>query len=71
MKPLWTWMYTFGLVIGFVGIPALLGFLAGSRIDAYSGVAHRVPFRLLFVALGVGVGGMVAWRVLTRRRTIE
>ncbi len=58
----WLLMWGLGMIVGLVGLPALLGFLAGARLD--QGAAHVVPYRLVFVAVGVGLGGLAAWRVI-------
>jgi len=59
----WMLLWGLGMIVGLVGVPALLGFLAGARLD--QGGAHAVvPLKLVFVALGVGVGGLAAWRVI-------
>jgi H+/Cl- antiporter ClcA len=65
-RPLDTWLllWVLGIGLGLIGIPALLGFLAGSRLD--QGGPHLVPWRLVFVSLGVGLGGLTAWRVIGR-----
>ena len=68
MRSWWSLLFVMGAVVGFVGLPALLGYLAGSRVDANATIAHPIPFRLLFVAIGVGAGGLVAWRVLSGPR---
>lgn len=58
----WMVLWGLGMIVGLVGIPALLGFLAGARLD--QGGPHPVPLRLVFVAVGVGVGGLAAWTVI-------
>jgi hypothetical protein len=62
----WLVLWNLGLLVGLVGVPAMLGFFAGRRLEA---VAHApaLPWRLLFVALGVLVGGFAAWRTLMPR----
>jgi hypothetical protein len=57
-------MWGLGMIVGLVGIPALLGFLAGARLD--QSAAHTVPYRLVFVTIGIGLGGLAAWRVIRR-----
>ncbi|HEY2743814.1 MAG TPA: hypothetical protein VGL86_04295 [Polyangia bacterium] len=68
---MWNVLWNLGLLVGLVGMPAMLGFLAGGSIEAAS-KAPVLPWRLLFCALGVLVGGFAAWRTLapkvTRRR---
>lgn len=66
-RPIDTWFifWVLGIALGLVGIPALLGFLAGARLDEGGG-PHLVPWRLVFVSVGVGVGGLAAWRVIGR-----
>ena len=63
----WLKLWNAGLLIGFIGLPALLGFFAGRSIDASrTGV---LPWRFVFAALGVLVGAFAAWRTLTPRPT--
>jgi hypothetical protein len=62
--PVWTFFWAVGLVLALVAIPALLGFFAGTRVEQYS---RAVPWRVLFVAIAVALGGMVAWRLIVRR----
>ena len=59
----WTVLWNVGLLVGLVGLPALLGFFAGGQLEAAS-TAPALPWRLMFVALGVLVGGFAAWRTL-------
>jgi hypothetical protein len=68
----WQFLWTLGLLVGFIGLPAMLGFFAGTSIEATSKAPH-LPWRLLFCGLGTLVGGFAAWRTLaprnvTRRR---
>jgi len=63
----WLILWNVGLLIGLVGLPAMLGFFAGGSIEAAS-KAPVLPWRLLFSALGVLVGGFAAWRTLMPRR---
>jgi len=63
----WLILWNVGLLVGFVGLPAMLGFFAGTSIEAAS-KAPVLPWRLMFAALGVLVGGFAAWRTLAPRR---
>jgi hypothetical protein len=65
-EALWLILWNVGILVGFVGLPAMLGFFAGSSIEAKA-TAPSLPWRLLFVALGVLVGGFAAWRTLVPR----
>jgi hypothetical protein len=64
---LWSGLWNAGLLVALIGLPALLGYLAGLHFDETAG-RHLVPFRLLFVALGVAFGGITAWRLLKRQQ---
>ncbi len=64
--PVWTFFWSLGIVLALVAIPALLGFFAGEHVEAR---LPHVPWRVLFVALGVGVGGTIAWRLINRTST--
>lgn len=64
---LWTILWNVGLLVGFIGLPAMLGFFAGASIEATSR-APTLPWRLMFCALGVLVGGFAAWRTLAPRK---
>jgi hypothetical protein len=67
---IWLILWNVGLLVGFVGLPAMLGFFAGGSIESAS-KAPVLPWRLLFAGLGVLVGGFAAWRTLApsaRRR---
>ena len=61
----WLILWNLGLLVGCVGLPAMLGFFAGSSIERASN-APMLPWRLVFAALGALVGGFAAWRTLTR-----
>jgi hypothetical protein len=68
----WVILWNIGILVGLIGLPAMLGFFAGARIEAATRTS-LFPWRLVFVALGVLVGGLAAWRTLmprgaTRRR---
>jgi hypothetical protein len=63
----WLMLWNLGVLVGLVGLPAMLGFFAGSSIEAASKVP-TLPWRLLFAALGAIVGAFAAWRTLMRRR---
>jgi len=56
--PVWTFFWSLGIVLALVAIPALRGFFAGEHVEAWS---PRVPWRVLFVAVVVGVDGAAAW----------
>jgi hypothetical protein len=60
----WLFFWVLGIAMGMIGIPALLGFLGGSWLEQ-SG-ARTVPWRLVFVAVGVGLGGLATWRLIGR-----
>jgi hypothetical protein len=63
----WLILWNLGILVGLVGLPAMLGFFAGRSLEgAMSG--PTLPWRLMFVALGVFVGGVASWRTLTQRR---
>ncbi|MCA1663804.1 MAG: hypothetical protein LC659_05975 [Myxococcales bacterium] len=66
-EPRWLMLWNIGILVGLVGLPAMLGFFAGGSIEAASKTA-TLPWRLLFAALGAVVGAFAAWRTLTRRR---
>jgi len=63
----WLMLWNLGVLVGLVGLPAMLGFFAGGSIEAAS-KTPTLPWRLLFAALGAVVGAFAAWRTLTRRR---
>jgi hypothetical protein len=64
----WVILWNAGILVGLIGLPAMLGFLAGTRLELAT--RGTVPWRVLFAALGVLVGALAAWRALiTRRRT--
>lgn len=62
----WLILWNLGVLVGLVGLPAMLGFFAGSSIDATSRTV--IPWRLIFAALGALVGAFAAWRTLLPRR---
>jgi hypothetical protein len=64
---IWMILWNVGLLVGFIGLPAMLGFFAGGSIEAAS-KTPVLPWRLMFAALGVLVGGFAAWRTLALRR---
>jgi hypothetical protein len=64
---LWLILWNVGLLVGFIGLPAMLGFFAGGSIEATS-KAPVLPWRLMFAGLGVLVGGFAAWRTLATSR---
>jgi hypothetical protein len=64
----WLILWNVGILVGLVGLPAMLGFLAGGSVEAAS-KSPVLPWRLLFAALGVLVGGLAAWRTLTPKAT--
>lgn len=77
MKPrgrfeVWAVLWSVGVALWFVCVPALLGIMAGERLES-EGAPNPLPWRLMFVAVAVGIGGWLAWRVVTgpqnRRRT--
>ena len=67
----WLFLWNLGLLVGLIGLPALLGFFAGGSIEV-AAVKPALPWRLLLLGLGVLVGAFAAWRTLmpgsTRRR---
>jgi NADH:ubiquinone oxidoreductase subunit 4 (subunit M) len=63
----WLMLWNLGILVGLVGLPAMLGFFAGHSIEVAS-KTPTLPWRLLFAALGAIVGAFAAWRTLTRRR---
>ncbi len=67
----WVILWNVGILVGLIGLPAMLGFFAGRSIEAATH-APALPWRLLFAVLGVLVGGLAAWRTLvvsaSRRR---
>jgi hypothetical protein len=67
----WNFLWNLGLVVGFVGVPAMFGFYAGASMEAAT-KAPLLPWRLLFCGFGAVVGLFAAWRTLapkvTRRR---
>jgi hypothetical protein len=62
----WLLLWNIGILVGMVGLPAMLGFFAGASIDATTKSA--IPWKLVFAALGALVGAFAAWRTLTTRR---
>ena len=64
----WNVLWNVGLLVGLVGLPAMLGFFAGGSIEAAT-KTPVLPWRLMFCALGVLVGGFAAWRTLVPRPT--
>ena len=66
----WLMLWNVGILVGLVGLPAMLGFFAGSSIEGAS-KTPALPWRLLFAALGALVGAFAAWRTLTPDRTRE
>ena len=62
----WLVMWNIGILVGLIGLPAMLGFYAGSSIEAASKTA--LPWRLVFAILGVLVGALAAWRTLLPKR---
>ncbi len=64
----WNFLWNLGLLVGLVGLPAMLGFFAGGSVEAAT-KAPLVPWRLLFCGLGVLVGGLAAWRTLVAKAT--
>ena len=64
---IWLILWNLGLLAGFVGLPAMLGFLAGTSIEAAS-KSPMIPWRFLFCALGALVGAFAAWRMLAPRK---
>jgi hypothetical protein len=63
----WTSMWMVGLWLWGAGVPALIGFLAGTRLD---GVHGGFTFRFLFGAVGLLVGALATSRLLRRRRPL-
>lgn len=66
----WLRLWNLGLLVGLVGLPAMLGFFAGGSIEATS-KTPMLPWRLVFSALGVIVGAFAAWRTLSPSRSRE
>ncbi|HEX8953744.1 MAG TPA: hypothetical protein VF945_17925 [Polyangia bacterium] len=62
----WVLFWNLGLLVGLVGLPAMLGFFAGNSIEAAS--KTTVPWRLVFAGVGALVGSFAAWRTLFARR---
>ncbi len=62
----WLILWNVGILVGMVGLPAMLGFFAGASVDATTKGA--IPWRLVFAALGALVGAFAAWRTLLPRR---
>ena len=62
----WLLLWNVGILIGMVGLPAMLGFFAGNSIAATT--KSTIPWRLVFAALGALVGAFAAWRTLLPRR---
>jgi hypothetical protein len=69
-EPRWLMLWNLGLLVGLVGLPAMLGFFAGGSIEA-SAKASTLPWRLVFSGLGVLVGAFAAWRTLMPKRSRE
>jgi NADH:ubiquinone oxidoreductase subunit 2 (subunit N) len=61
----WLRLWNAGILIGLIGLPALLGFFAGRSIDLAATASSSLPWRFVFLALGVLVGAFAAWRTLT------
>jgi hypothetical protein len=59
----WLALWNLGLLVGLIGLPAMLGFFAGGSIEA-STKTPALPWRLVFSALGFIVGAFAAWRTL-------
>ncbi|MCU1282138.1 MAG: hypothetical protein JWM53_5684 [bacterium] len=68
-EPRWLALWNVGLLVGLVGLPAMLGFFAGASIEATT--ASMMPWRAIFCALGVLVGAFAAWRTLMPGRSRE
>lgn len=66
----WLMLWNLGILVGLVGLPAMLGFFAGSSIERASNTPI-LPWRLVFAALGALAGAFAAWRTLTPRRSRE
>jgi hypothetical protein len=64
----WLRLWNLGLLIGLVGLPAMLGFFAGGSIEA-SSKSPSLPWHLVFAALGALVGAFAAWRTLMPKRS--
>lgn len=62
----WLLLWNAGILIGLVGLPAMLGFFAGNSIDTTT--KSTIPWRLVFAALGALAGAFAAWRTLIVRR---
>jgi hypothetical protein len=68
----WQFLWNLGLLLGFVGLPAMLGYFAGTSVEATT----KTPFmhwRIVFAVLGAVVGAFAGWRMMapgkvTRRR---
>ncbi|MDB4971338.1 MAG: hypothetical protein JWN44_7027 [Myxococcales bacterium] len=64
----WLLLWNAGLLCGLIGLPALLGFFAGGSIESSPNMPG-LPWRLIFVGVGVLVGAFAAWRTLMPRST--
>ncbi|MGZ3407533.1 MAG: hypothetical protein ACXVDD_15315 [Polyangia bacterium] len=64
----WLRLWNLGLLVGLVGLPAMLGFFAGVSIEATS-KSPSLPWRLVFAGLGALVGAFAAWRTLMPKRS--
>ena len=63
----WLILWNIGVLVGLVGLPAMLGFFAGASIE-HASRTPVLPWRLVFAALGALVGAFAAWRTLVPRR---
>lgn len=64
----WLIWWNLGILAGLVGIPAMLGFLVGARIEASTATA--APWRLILALVGFALGAFVSWLAfMARRRT--
>lgn len=62
---LWHVLWSVGIALSLLTIPALLGLFAGRELEL---LRPGVPWRLVFVAIAVAVGGWLAWRVVAGAR---
>ena len=62
----WSFLWNLGVVVGMIGLPAMLGFYAGAAVDAAA--KGMFPWRLAFTLLGALVGALAAWRTLAPKR---
>ncbi len=62
----WVVLWNVGILVGMIGLPAMLGFYAGSSIEAAS--RSMFPWRIVFTILGALVGALAAWRTLAAKR---